>query len=149
VAIRTADCVPILLADPEGRRVSAVHSGWRGTDSKISAQAVESLVADGTRPGRLVAAVGPHIRSCCYQVSEELARRFQQRFDEQTAVRRDGHWYLDLARAVRRTLVEAGIPEDRIDLLSDCTSCDTERFFSHRRDKGVTGRHLNFAVCRF
>jgi hypothetical protein len=149
VAIRTADCVPILIADPEGRRVSAVHSGWRGTDSKIAARAVEALVADGARPERLVAAIGPHIRLCCYQVSEDLARRFQQRFDEGTAVLEDGHWHLDLARAVRRTLVEAGIPEDRIDLLRDCTSCDAERYFSHRRDNGMTGRHLNFAVCRF
>jgi hypothetical protein len=82
-------------------------------------------------------------------VSEDLAQRFQQGFDAGTAVKRDGHWHLDLARAVRQTLLQAGLAEDGIDVLRDCTSCDAERFFSHRRDNGVTGRHLNFAVCRF
>lgn len=149
VGVRTADCVPILIADPEGRRVAAVHSGWRGTDLRIAARAVEALAAEGARPQKLVVAVGPAIQRCCYEVSEELAQRFRTRFGDEVATREGGLWRLDLAFAVRRTLGEAGIPEDRIDVMAECTACDAERFFSHRRDKGVTGRHLSFAVCRF
>lgn len=149
VGIRTADCVPILIADPEGRRVAAVHSGWRGTDLRITARAVEALVREGARPERLVAAVGPAIQRCCYEVSEELALRFRARFGDEVVAHDGGRWRLDLARAVKQTLRQVGVPEDRIDVLPECTACDAERFFSHRRDKGVTGRHLSFAVCRF
>jgi hypothetical protein len=149
VAVGTADCVPILLVDPEGRRVAAVHSGWRGTDADISARAVEALVARGARPERLLAAVGPSIQRCCYEVSEELGQRFTSRFGPEVVQRSEGSVRLDLARAVRLTLLRAGLKEAHVDVLSECTACDGDRFFSHRRDAGRTGRHLNFVVHRF
>lgn len=149
VGIRTADCVPILLADPDGKRVAGVHSGWRGADLRIAQRAVEVLVAQGARADRLIAAVGPAIQVCCYEVSDDLATRFRERFGDDVIARDDGPWHLDLARVVRQTLEAAGLKSDRIDVLRQCTSCDSDRYFSHRRDKGVTGRHLSFAVCRF
>jgi hypothetical protein len=149
VAVGTADCVPILLVDPDGQRVAAVHSGWRGTDADISARAVEALVARGARPERLLAAVGPSIQRCCYEVSEELGQRFTARFGPEVVGAREGSVRLDLARAVRLTLRRAGLKEAHIDVLGDCTACDGGRFFSHRRDAGRTGRHLNFVVRRF
>jgi YfiH family protein len=149
VGIRTADCVPILLADPDGRRVAAVHSGWRGADLRIAHRAVEALVAQGARADRLIAAVGPAIQVCCYAVSDDLAARFRERFGDDVVARDDAQWHLDLARVVRKTLEAAGLRSERIDVLLECTSCDSDLYFSHRRDKGLTGRHLSFAVCRF
>lgn len=149
VAVGTADCVPILLVDPDGKRVAAVHSGWRGTDLDISARAVEALVARGARPERVLAAVGPCIQRCCYEVSEELGQRFTARFGPEVVQAREGSVRLDLARAVRLTLLRAGLKEGHVDVLEDCTACDAGRFFSHRRDAGRTGRHLNFVLHRF
>lgn len=148
VAVGTADCVPVLLVDPRGRRVAAVHSGWRGTDLEISARAVEALVARGSRPEDLLAAVGPCIQACCYEVSAELGDRFRARFGEEV-VRAGDTPHLDLPRAVRASLVKVGVRADRVDVLQACTACDPERFFSHRRDAGRTGRHLNYVLHRF
>lgn len=149
VGIRVADCVPILLADPVGKRVAAVHSGWRGTELRISQRAVETLGWRGSKAADLRAAIGPHIRSCCYAVSAELAGKFQAAFGKQVAFARGGQWSLDLTYAIRATLEQAGVSPAHIDDVGGCTSCDPERFFSHRRDRGVTGRHLGFVACRF
>ncbi|WP_141332702.1 peptidoglycan editing factor PgeF [Myxococcus sp. AB025B] len=150
VAVGTADCVPVVLVDPDGRRVAAIHSGWKGTDLLISARAVEALVARGARPERLLAAVGPSIQRCCYEVSRELGQRFTQRFGADVVeVERSGRVRLDLSRAVRRSLVGAGLRPEHVDVLQACTACEPSRFFSHRRDAGRTGRHLNLVVNRF
>ncbi|AKF81204.1 conserved hypothetical protein [Myxococcus fulvus] len=150
VAVGTADCVPVVLVDPDGRRVAAIHSGWKGTDLVISARAVETLVARGARPERLLAAVGPSIQRCCYEVSEELGQRFTQRFGADVVeVEPSGRVRLDLSRAVRMTLVGAGLRPEHVDVLQACTACEPSRFFSHRRDAGRTGRHLNLVVNRF
>jgi polyphenol oxidase len=149
VGVKTADCVPLLLVDPVGRRVAAVHSGWRGTEARIAARAVEALVAKGSRPEALLAAVGPCIQACCYEVSSELGSRFEQGFASGVVARQGPRVVLSLAEAVRQTLEGAGVGRDHIDVLPACTACDAQRFFSHRRDKGVTGRHLSFVVHRF
>ncbi|MET0403937.1 MAG: peptidoglycan editing factor PgeF [Cystobacter sp.] len=149
VGVGTADCVPVLLVDPVGQRVAAVHSGWKGTEARIVARAVEALVARGSRPGDLLAAVGPCIQRCCYEVSGELGERFTARFGAHVVERGGGQVRLDLSRAVRDTLLGAGLLAPRVDVLTPCTSCDGRRFFSHRRDAGRTGRHLNFVVHRF
>src|SRR5690606_23695454 len=80
VAVRTADCVPVLLADPRTGRVAAVHAGWRGTVARVVERAVESLVRAGSRQEDLLAAIGPAIRACCYEVSPKLAARFEAAF---------------------------------------------------------------------
>ncbi|MCP3142506.1 peptidoglycan editing factor PgeF [Pyxidicoccus xibeiensis] len=149
VAVGTADCVPVLLVDPDGRRVAAVHSGWRGTDADISARAVELLVAKGARAQRLLAAVGPCIQRCCYEVSDELGQRFTGRFGAEVVESAGGAVRLDLSRAVRLTLLRAGLKPEHVDVLRACTACEPARFFSHRRDAGRTGRHLNYVVHRF
>ncbi|MHB8873923.1 MAG: peptidoglycan editing factor PgeF [Myxococcaceae bacterium] len=148
VGVRTADCVPVLIVDPAGRRVAAVHSGWKGTAARVAARAVEALVREGSRPGELLAAIGPSIRACCYQVSAEVAGQFGG-LGPGVVIDEGGALHLDLAIAVRRTLTDSGVSEQRVELLPDCTSCDPVRFFSHRRDRGTTGRQLSFAVCRF
>jgi polyphenol oxidase len=146
VGVKTADCVPILIADPHTGRVAAVHSGWRGTVQRIAARAVEALAAKGSKPARLVAAIGPAIQACCYEVSEELAARFADAFGEHVVSRAHPRPHLDLSRAVRLVLQQSGVAADRIDVLPLCTACDSARFFSHRRDRGVSGRHMSFVV---
>lgn len=145
VGVSTADCVPILLVDPRARLVAAVHSGWRGTDLEITRKTVEGLVHQGARVERLLAAIGPSIQRCCYQVSDELAQRFGARFGDEVLSARN----LDLPLAVELTLKKAGLKAGQIDRLEECTSCLADRYFSHRRDQGRTGRHLNFVACAF
>jgi YfiH family protein len=146
VGVRAADCVPILLYDEQRGIGAAVHSGWRGTRLKIAARAVQALQGSGADPERLVAAVGPCIGRCCYQVSRELAASFRTQFGPEAAddpgLRDLPH--LDLRHCVALALREAGVPAGRIEQVEGCTSCDSQRFFSHRRDQGRTGRHLAF-----
>lgn len=146
VAVRTADCVPVLLVDPEHRQVAAVHSGWRGTELEVAARGVDALVRRGARAARLLAAVGPAIQVCCYEVSEALAARFAAQFGPEVAMREGSKPHLNLSAAVQKTLIQAGLKPEHVDVLQDCTCCDAGRFFSHRRDAGHTGRHLNWVV---
>lgn len=147
VGIKTADCLPVLLCDPRGKRVAAVHAGWRGTIARIVERALEQLIAAGSRPQDIVAAVGPAIQSCCYEVGADLGDRFEREFGPSVVVPAVKP-HLKLKQAVKLSLLKVGVPEAQIELLSECTSCDP-RFYSHRRDQGVTGRHLSFIAHRF
>jgi YfiH family protein len=147
VGIRTADCVPLLLADVLGTRVAAVHSGWRGAEARIAAAAVSALAAEGTSPAQLRAAIGPCIGRCCYEVGEDLAERFGHAFGDSVIDRNSARRpHLDLRQAVRLTLRAAGMAEEAIEDVPGCTACQPEAFFSHRRDRGRTGRHLAFVA---
>jgi YfiH family protein len=146
VGVTAADCVPVLLSTADGRLVAAVHSGWRGTELRVAARAVQALVQQGARASSLRAAVGPCIQACCYEVSAELASRFGGHFGAEVV--RDGgvRPHLDLSRAVRGTLLAAGLLPENVDTFEACTMCEALRFFSHRREGGVTGRHLAFVA---
>jgi YfiH family protein len=149
LCIGTADCVPVLLCAPDVGAVAAVHAGWRGTKRRIVARAVESLGETyGADPRGVFAVVGPSIRVCCYDVDTNLAASFRAEFGATVLVSAPADCpRLDLAEANRLTLRAAGVPEEKIDVLPFCTSCLAERFFSHRRDRGVTGRHLSYVMC--
>ena len=95
VGVKTADCVPLLLVDPRGRRVAAAHAGWTGTLSEIAARTVEALIRAGSKPGDLRAAIGPSIGPCCYVVGEELVVKFTGRFGKEVCVRRPAGPCLD------------------------------------------------------
>ena len=151
VGVRGADCVPILLSAEGGGAVAAVHSGWRGTRLSVAARGVRALQqAAGADPRRMLAAVGPSIGRCCYQVSAELAAMFRARFGPEAADDPDQipKPHLDLRFCVEAALVQAGVPRDGIEQVEGCTSCDTAAFFSHRRDQGCTGRHLAFIATQ-
>lgn len=148
LGIRVADCIPLLIEDPVKRQVAAVHSGWKGTDAEIASRAVEQLIACGSRASDLRAVVGPHIRSCCYEVSDELADRFTAKFGAGVTVAKGARRHLDLAFALTASLRKSGVADSHVEVLPHCTSCDA-RFYSHRRDKGATGRHMAFITCRF
>jgi polyphenol oxidase len=127
----SADCLPIALARTDTRRpaVAVLHAGWRGLLEGIVASGVEALGGGG-----LAAAVGPGIGPCCYEVGEEVAAPFRERFGDDVV--RNGR--LDLWTSAERALRAAGV--DRVERVDRCTSCEPETFFSHRRDRGVTGR---------
>jgi len=145
LGIGTADCLPILIHAPQARAVAAAHAGWRGTELQIGARAVEALVAHaGARPEELRAVLGPSIRRCCYEVSSDLAERFEALFGAGVVDRGAGKPHLDLALACRLTLERAGVPSESIEVMKACTHCDPEWFFSHRRDRGRTGRMVAF-----
>jgi len=139
--VSIADCVPLLIADPATGAVAAVHAGWRGTVALAAAAAVEALAAQaGARPGDLLAVVGPSIGPCCYEVSEDLAGRFEQAFGRGVVDRSREAPRVDLQEANVRGLAAAGVDPCRIDRLGRCTACEGRLFFSHRRDAGATGR---------
>jgi len=143
VGIRTADCVPILLADPANRVVAAVHAGWRGTAQEIVRLTVERLgQIYKTKPSDIVAAIGPAIRSCCFEVGPEVAREFA-RWDPQLEGAADKH-YLDLVTFNARQLESAGVPSSNIVKTGECTKCDAEHFHSFRRDREESGRMLSW-----
>ncbi|MBR2978838.1 MAG: peptidoglycan editing factor PgeF [Myxococcaceae bacterium] len=151
LAIRTADCVPILLfgqSPGTDAAIAALHAGWRGSLDNIAARAVR-LFADrfGIAPRHIQAAIGPCIGPCCYEVSAALARDFEARFGAGVihgVV--DGSPRLDLVQVNRLSLLNAGLSEASIHTSARCTACESERFFSHRRDQGQTGRHLSIVA---
>jgi len=143
VAVRTADCVPILLANPTTGAVAAVHAGWRGVEAQIVVAAVQRL----GEARSLIAAIGPHIRLDAFEVSEEVATRIAAAAHGEVVVHeRDPRPHVDLAGAVRAQLGAAGLTQ--IDDAGGCTFSEPSRFFSHRRDEGKTGRHLSAIVAR-
>jgi YfiH family protein len=139
LSVRTADCVPVLLASEDGRLVAAVHAGWRGV---IAAAVVHAARMMAVAPTSIVAAIGPSIGIDAFEVGPEVLVQFEKSFGPQTVSRRrdDGKGYVDLRGGIRRQLLQLGIPDDRIDLSGRCTARDGDEFFSHRREHGVTGR---------
>jgi hypothetical protein len=135
VAVKTADCVPLLLVDPVHRAVAAVHAGWRGTVARIAPGAVAAMGAQfGSRAGDLHAAIGPAIGQCCYEVGAEVAAQFGA----------SGPAHIDLAETVRRQLEAAGVGAQRIYLAGLCTRCRAAEFHSFRRDGEAAGRLYSF-----
>jgi YfiH family protein len=144
-SVAVADCVPLLIADPRSGSAAAVHAGWRGTLDRVAAEGVHALVKrHGARPSDLLAAIGPSIGPCCFEVSRELAIRFRDQLGAAAGNPRSSGSRADLWLANEQILKGAGLARRRIEVLGRCTSCEDDVFFSHRRDQGRTGRHLAF-----
>src|SRR5205085_10919223 len=170
LAVKTADCVPVLLADPRTQAVGAFHAGWRGTVKRVVEKGVgEMRRAFGSEPSDLIAAIGPCIRACCYAIGDEVrdqfdsqfsyaADLFEEHFDVDPVrqkypnlfltARAPGHAeisrqiHLDLARANRRQLLAAGVRDENIDDLGLCTACRPDLLYSHRKEQGRAGRMM-------
>lgn len=135
VAVRTADCLPILLVDERHRAVAAVHAGWRGTAAHIVSAAVDAMHARfATAPADLHAAIGPGIGECCYEVGPEVAAHFG----------RQARVHISLTDANRAQLVAAGVTPERIYASNLCTMCRGDEFHSFRRDREAAGRLYSF-----
>jgi len=141
VGIRTADCIPVLLADPATHAVAAVHAGWRGSAQNIVAVAVNELLTRyGTRAQDLHAAIGPGIGVCCYEVSPEVAHQFGSWIPQYSAA--VSPMRIDLARVNAIQLSLAGVTN--IWTAGECTFCNADRYFSFRREKEKAGRMTSF-----
>jgi YfiH family protein len=171
LGIQTADCIPVLVADRKRRAVAAFHAGWRGTLARIVENGVGRMrVEFGSRPEDLIASVGPGIGQCCYSVGQEVRDQFESQFlyaadlfhevYDSDPVREKypmlfltasapGHsdigpaMHLDLAEANRRQLLAAGLKKTAIAMTGQCTGCHTDLFFSHRIERGFTGRLMS------
>jgi len=152
VGVITADCVPVLLADPTRPAVAAAHAGWRGLVAGVIGAAVRALGDLGSRPGDLVAGLGPCIGPCCFEVGPEVVESFADAFgDDPDIVTPAGTGptpfpkpHVDLWRAARAALVRAGLDPARIADPPGCTMCLPERFYSYRRDGALIGQHLAY-----
>lgn len=149
VGVLTADCVPVLLYDPVARAVGAVHAGWAGTVAGIAEVAVDSMAARfGTDPKDVLAAVGPSIGPCCYEVDDRVAVPLNEKMRTDSGIlnqTREGHWLLDLWEANVRSIASAGVPRRNVTIMGMCTACNTDKFYSHRQSGGRTGRMMSLA----
>jgi polyphenol oxidase len=173
LAIQTADCLPVILVDPRKRAVGVFHAGWRGTVKRIVEKGVGAMrLHFGSRPADLGAVIGPGVRNCCYTVGEEVREKFRSQFayadrlfheiKESDPVREKypmlfltarapGHStlpvniFLDLVEANRQQLLDAGVSARHIEAVPLCTACNTDLLFSHRAEKGITGRMMGVA----
>lgn len=145
VGVRTADCVPILLVDKRSRAVAAIHAGWRGSAAAISRKTVQQFQARfGSNPAGMLAAIGPAIGPCCYEVGPEVADRFGQWFPERNDLGRRTR--IDLPEANRRQLVSAGVPASLVYTAGLCTACCAAEFHSWRRQRETGARMVNAVV---
>ncbi len=145
--VRMADCAAVLLADRASGAVAAVHSGWRGTVQGAAPEGVRVLRALVGESAELVAAVGPHIEQCCFEVGADVAEEIAGCSPLGAAVldtSRDKP-HVDLRRVIERQLRDVGV--DAIDHVHGCTVCDADRFHSYRRDGRVSGRMLAAIVA--
>ena len=147
LSVRTADCMPILLVNPRRHAIAAVHAGWRGALRGVLEKAVEEMRgAFGSDPKEMLAAIGPCIRACCYEVGEEVVATFNERFPNTKKFfrrkTRATKAHLDLVAVARRQLQAAGLRPSSILAAPFCTACRTDLFFSHRKEGSGTGRMM-------
>ena len=141
LAVKVADCVPILIADRRTGAVAAIHAGWRGTAAGAAVVAVGALTSRyGTSPDDVIAAIGPSIGPCCYEVGDDLAGQFSSHPEASAWFTRNGKPHLDLWRATRDQFVRAGVPRPQIHACGLCTFDNPGLFHSYRRDGTGAGR---------
>jgi YfiH family protein len=140
--LRFADCVPVLFYDPVRRAVGLAHAGWRGTVEKIGQATVQAMVETfGCRPVDILAGIGPSIGPCCYEVGDEVVEAARAAFPVAPHLvdrRANGRDHLDLWEANRHQLVARGLA--KVEVSGLCTACRTDEWFSHRAERGRTGR---------
>jgi len=176
LAIQTADCLPVVIVDAKRRAVGAFHAGWRGTIQRIVEKGIGALhMHFGSRPADLKVAIGPGIHKCCYEVGNEVRNQFYSQFpyagtlfhevQESDPVREKypllfltarapGHGelpkkiFLNLVEANRQQALSLGVPARNIEASELCTSCCSDLLFSHRGEKGKTGRMMGVVGIR-
>ena len=143
LAIKTADCTPVLMVDPINNVLAAVHAGWKSVKQNIIRNTVDILKNEfAIFPENILCAIGPSIRSCCYEIQQDVAGQF----DKKAVIHRNNRLYLDLLSVIGEQLQSAGLTQDNIDTCDICTCCHSDLFFSYRRDGAQSGRMMMAAV---
>lgn len=148
IAVRSADCLPILFYDRKNMAIGAAHAGWRSTLGKVAIKTVEKMqTAFGSEPENIKAAFGPHIGPCCYTVAPDLSDKFiEAGVGTGAFITTDGSTRLDLSRANRDQLLKAGLKEENISDKAPCTSCNNVAFYSYRVEGEKAGRELSIIM---
>lgn len=150
LALHYADCVPVYFFDPATFSVGVAHAGWRGTALHICREVIHVMKNTyGTHSQHMLAAVGPSIKPCCYEVRGAVYSAFENVFSKKALnkiFKRKSResWMCDLCAANKEILMSSGVPEKNILLSARCTYCETKNFYSYRRDRGKTGRMMAF-----
>lgn len=150
LTVRVADCAPVLIASEDGSAVAAVHAGWRGVIAGVVPNALREL--QRVHNAVYLAAIGPCISACAFEVGPEVVEQFKSMFGTNAPVQSNGNGngkgQVDLRRAIAMQLGQCGISIDRIDTTDRCTHRDIDEFFSHRRERGQTGRMAALIAAR-
>lgn len=138
LAVFWADCVPIMFLDKKKKAIGVAHSGWRGTYLGISAKTVLRMREEFLSNSEdIIAAIGPSVMDCHYEVSDELGEMFLSRFGEDVLEKKEGKYHLSLQRTIKKQLLEVGVKNQVYSKI--CTYCESDRFFSHRKTNGKRG----------
>lgn len=145
-----ADCVPLYFVDPVHKAIGLSHSGWRGTVERMGKKTLEAMrEAFGTNPKDVIAAIGPSICQDCYEVSEDVAEHFYQEFGEDVLIHKgNGKYQLDLWKANKIVLTQAGVLPKHITVTDVCTCCNPKLLFSHRASQGKRGNLAAFMMLK-
>ena len=149
IGVFTADCVPVILVDKENEAIAAIHSGWKGTFSSIVTETILRMKEEyNSKAENIVAYIGPHIRQCCYEVSEDLKEQFLKKFDIEKDKLFDGR-NLSLEECINNDLINSGVLEENIHSLGLCTNCEKEvKLHSYRKSNGAYGRLFSFVYIK-
>jgi len=145
ITVKVADCVPVLLYEPDNHAAAVIHAGWKGTVNKITGKAVEKMIRFcGSKPGNIYAGIGPSIGPCCYETGNDVYREYMDKGftgkDIMIPSKQKDKYYLNLWQANKKQLTELGVKPENIEEASICTKCNNESFFSSRASDGKTGR---------
>jgi len=134
LSITIADCLPIVIFEPQKEIISLIHSGWKGLEKRIAKKAVEKMEENfGINSKDLLVGIGPGIGVCHFEVKEDFTEKFKSY--PEAIIKKDGKSYVDLKLIAKRQLEEAGIKPESIGVSSVCTYCQSDTYFSYRKDK--------------
>ena len=143
LTVRTADCLPVLIFDPDQRVIAAVHAGWRGAIQEIVPKTLRCMMDRfSCRPSAVIVGIGPSIQACCYEVGEMVLAPLAARYPYwQEVIKKSGEGkaMLNLQALIRRQLLELAVPAGQIETAETCTACNPAHYFSYRRDGKQTG----------
>ncbi|MFJ7728948.1 peptidoglycan editing factor PgeF [Neobacillus sp. NPDC097160] len=143
-----ADCVPLFFIAPEKKMIGTAHAGWKGTVGQIAAQMITAWGREGIKPEEIFVAIGPSICEKCYIVDKHVITLVDKSLEDGGVLPynllKEGQYSLNLQELNRQILLKTGVPDKNILITQFCSSCNDDKFFSHRRDKGKTGRMISF-----